>query len=171
MRRLAIFVTCAGILISGTAQAQVSRPRAGLATTFGNIDKRTGKTEKMAGGKFFCLGRKVDQKTVGVAHRWLPCGTMVLLVNIRNGRTVRAPVIDRGPYWAVPRSCSHSALGRFPGHACWKRGRAIVKARLVSRQMVFANIVDVTVPVARRLRLRGKEPVLLYVLPRGRYNW
>lgn len=164
-----VIILAAAMLVPSVAQAQM--PSVGLATVFANIDKKTGEVEKMAGEKFFCLNRKVDTKTFGVAHRWLPCGTIVLVVNIRNGRTVKAPVIDRGPYHAVPKECSRSALGRYVGHDCWKRGRTIVKARLVSRKWVHANIVDVTPPVARKLRLRGKEPVLLYALPRGRYRW
>ena len=35
-------------------------------------------------------------KTIGVAHRQLPCGTKVTLKY--RGRYVRARVIDRGPY-------------------------------------------------------------------------
>ena len=34
--------------------------------------------------------------TIGVAHKTLPCGTMVRFVY--EGRTITAPVIDRGPY-------------------------------------------------------------------------
>jgi rare lipoprotein A (peptidoglycan hydrolase) len=33
---------------------------------------------------------------VGVAHRTLPCGTKVTL--FYHGHTLRAPVVDRGPY-------------------------------------------------------------------------
>ena len=41
-------------------------------------------------------GGTLNQGTIGVAHKSLPCGTTVVL---RNGsRTVRARVIDRGPY-------------------------------------------------------------------------
>jgi rare lipoprotein A len=36
--------------------------------------------------------------TIGVAHRTLPCGTLVALY--RGGRTLVAPVIDRGPFVA-----------------------------------------------------------------------
>ncbi len=41
-------------------------------------------------------GKKLGRKTVGVAHRHLPCGTRVTLRY--RGRYVRARVIDRGPY-------------------------------------------------------------------------
>jgi hypothetical protein len=41
-------------------------------------------------------GPKVTATTLGVAHRTLPCGTLVELYY--QGRTVTVPVIDRGPY-------------------------------------------------------------------------
>jgi hypothetical protein len=49
------------------------------------------------GGPLACGGTLTDS-TLGVASKTLPCGTMV---RIRLGRrTVRVPVIDRGPYVA-----------------------------------------------------------------------
>lgn len=47
-------------------------------------------------GNRTACGKTLTTKTVGVAHRSLPCGTMVDIVY--RGRTVRVPVIDRGPY-------------------------------------------------------------------------
>ena len=41
-------------------------------------------------------GERLRRKTIGVAHRQLPCGTRVTLKY--RGRYVRARVIDRGPY-------------------------------------------------------------------------
>ena len=35
---------------------------------------------------------------MGVAHRSLPCGTLVTFRNPDNGRQITVPVIDRGPY-------------------------------------------------------------------------
>jgi rare lipoprotein A len=32
------------------------------------------------------------------AHRTLPFGTMVLITNVRNGRTVTVRIVDRGPF-------------------------------------------------------------------------
>jgi hypothetical protein len=49
-------------------------------------------------GQRTACGEAMTQTLVGVAHRTLPCGT---LVTFRwNGHTVRAPVVDRGPYVA-----------------------------------------------------------------------
>lgn len=49
-------------------------------------------------GQRTACGEAMSQHLVGVAHRTLPCGT---LVTFRwNGHTIRAPVVDRGPYVA-----------------------------------------------------------------------
>ncbi|MGX6449464.1 septal ring lytic transglycosylase RlpA family protein, partial [Patulibacter sp. S7RM1-6] len=47
-------------------------------------------------GKRTACGITLEPDTVGVAHRTLPCGTQVEVQ--RGGRTVVAPVIDRGPF-------------------------------------------------------------------------
>lgn len=47
-------------------------------------------------GNRTACGIKLTKKTVGVAHRTLPCGTRVAFAY--RGRWVRARVIDRGPY-------------------------------------------------------------------------
>jgi rare lipoprotein A (peptidoglycan hydrolase) len=41
-------------------------------------------------------GATLRHRTLGVAHKRLPCGTKVALRY--HGRTVVVPVIDRGPY-------------------------------------------------------------------------
>ncbi len=47
------------------------------------------------GGELAC-GGELTSTTMGVANKTLPCGTLVTLRY--DGRTVRVPVIDRGPY-------------------------------------------------------------------------
>ena len=47
-------------------------------------------------GNRTACGRTLGRATIGVAHKSLPCGTRVALRY--RGRTVTAPVIDRGPY-------------------------------------------------------------------------
>lgn len=47
-------------------------------------------------GNGTACGKRLSRDTLGVAHRWLPCGTMVAV--LYEGRTVMVPVIDRGPY-------------------------------------------------------------------------
>jgi peptidoglycan lytic transglycosylase len=50
-----------------------------------------------SGGSLAC-GGWLTGSTMGVANRTLPCGTLVTLRY--GGRTVRVPVVDRGPYVA-----------------------------------------------------------------------
>jgi rare lipoprotein A len=47
-------------------------------------------------GRHTACGQTLRATTVGVAHKTLPCGTLVKFVF--HGRSVVAPVIDRGPY-------------------------------------------------------------------------
>jgi rare lipoprotein A len=47
-------------------------------------------------GERTACGQRLRRKTIGVAHRRLPCGTKVTLKY--GGRFLRAKVIDRGPY-------------------------------------------------------------------------
>lgn len=49
-------------------------------------------------GNRTACGRTLTPSTIGVANKSLPCGTKVVFRY--RGRTVRAPVIDRGPYAA-----------------------------------------------------------------------
>jgi rare lipoprotein A (peptidoglycan hydrolase) len=43
-------------------------------------------------------GTVLTPNTRGVAHKTLPLGTQVRITDPRTGRSVTAPVIDRGPY-------------------------------------------------------------------------
>jgi hypothetical protein len=49
-------------------------------------------------GKRTACGQMLRTSTLGVAHRTLPCGTMVDLYY--KGRSVTVPVVDRGPFRA-----------------------------------------------------------------------
>jgi hypothetical protein len=50
------------------------------------------------GGGTMACGGSLTSATMGVANKTLPCGTLVTLRY--DGRTVRVPVVDRGPYVA-----------------------------------------------------------------------
>jgi rare lipoprotein A len=47
-------------------------------------------------GRRTACGQRLSRGLVGVAHRRLPCGTLVEIYH--RGRTVTAPVVDRGPF-------------------------------------------------------------------------
>ena len=43
-------------------------------------------------------GYAMTTELLGVAHRSLPCGTLITFRNPANGRILAVPVVDRGPY-------------------------------------------------------------------------
>jgi Lytic transglycolase len=51
-------------------------------------------------GNGTACGQTLTKGLVGVAHKTLPCGTVVEFRNPTNGRVVAAQVVDRGPYVA-----------------------------------------------------------------------
>jgi rare lipoprotein A (peptidoglycan hydrolase) len=75
-----------GVVNAKTRKALVKRMRRGVATWYG---------PGFFGNRTAC-GSRLKKKTIGVAHRKLPCGTNVTVAY--RGRFVRARVIDRGPY-------------------------------------------------------------------------
>jgi hypothetical protein len=78
---------------SGSPRAAADSPTLGvtvyrpsIATTFG---------QGFYGQRTAC-GEILKPRTLGVAHRWLPCGSRVAVYYA--GATIVVPVIDRGPY-------------------------------------------------------------------------
>jgi rare lipoprotein A len=76
-------------------------------------------------GNGTACGQKLTKELVGVAHRTLPCGTMVTFRY--NGKTVSAPVIDRGPFvagrtWDLSNGLCKLLDHCFTGTIEWKLG-------------------------------------------------
>jgi hypothetical protein len=68
-------------------------------------------------GNRTACGYAMTKTLVGVAHRTLPCGTKVTFRH--NGRVLRVPVIDRGPYVGAREYDLTAATARklgFSGH-------------------------------------------------------
>ncbi|MEZ0292617.1 MAG: septal ring lytic transglycosylase RlpA family protein [Solirubrobacteraceae bacterium] len=63
-----------------------------------NVYKRTYASMYGPGlyGNLLACGGRLSTGTLGVAHKTLPCGTKVTIK--RGNRTVRVPVVDRGPF-------------------------------------------------------------------------
>jgi hypothetical protein len=81
------------VVFGGDAEDLPSRRRAGVL----NVFRLAGASWYGGGGSLAC-GGWLTSTTMGVANRTLPCGTLVTLRY--DGRSVRVPVIDRGPYVA-----------------------------------------------------------------------
>jgi hypothetical protein len=78
-------------------------------------------------GKRTACGLAYTTTILGVAHRTLPCGTLVTFKNPSNGAVITVPVIDRGPYvagrtWDLS-GAACLALGHcYTGPIYWKFG-------------------------------------------------
>jgi len=90
-----------------------------------------------AGGNLACQPhRAVPQNEPLCAHRWLPCGTEVTVINLERHSVTQCTVADRGPFGADAES------GRWRG------------------------MIDLTPAVAKAVKLDGKDMVrLIYKLP------
>ncbi len=77
---------------AATAASADDDSQAGVATVY----KRTRATWYGMFGRTTACGVRLTRTTMGVAHKTLPCGTMVAVY--LDGRAVEVPVIDRGPY-------------------------------------------------------------------------
>lgn len=86
------------------------------------IQKATWYGPGLYGNRTAC-GQTLTKRTVGVAHRKLPCGTRVAIAH--RGRWVHAKVIDRGPFRKGYRWDLTSALAKKLGVI--KAGTAKVK--------------------------------------------
>ncbi len=117
------------------------------ATQFGHAG------DKLAGGVAPYLGRHVRPTDNGIAHRTLPMGSRVLLINPRNGRTTRTRVIDRGPFGRVSRTGKW-----YNGAPLYRRLR---RARKPIPRKGWRGCVDMTPRVRRALRHNGFEPVIV----------
>jgi hypothetical protein len=62
-----------------------------------NVYQLAGASWYGGGGSLAC-GGELTSSTLGVAHKTLPCGTLITLRY--DGRSVRVPVVDRGPFVA-----------------------------------------------------------------------
>ncbi len=73
-------------------------------------------------------GQRYTRTIMGVAHRSLPCGTLVTFRNPANGRQVTVPVIDRGPYvagrtWDMSKALCDYLDHCYTGTIEWRWGR------------------------------------------------
>jgi rare lipoprotein A len=78
---------------AGNALELGSHRRLGQMTSY-----RLAEASWYGGGGEMACGGSLTSATLGVANKTLPCGTLVTLRY--GGRSVRVPVVDRGPYVA-----------------------------------------------------------------------
>jgi len=102
----------------------------GYATLYGTPG------DPWAGGLMACTHKRVPQDKPLCAHRWLPCGTEVTVINLERNAVGSCTVADRGPFGV------EKASGRWRG------------------------VIDLTPAAARSVKLDGRDLVrLIYKLP------
>lgn len=109
--------------------------------------------ERLNDGLLACdHGRRwTDENELLVAHRTLPCGTVVVVEH--KGKRVAARVLDRGPY------------GALDADGVW-----LIKRPLdpVARDAVWRGIIDLSPGVAKAIGLRSMGMVTVWTVKAGR---
>lgn len=109
--------------------------------------------DKLAGGVAPYLGRKVRPSDNGIAHRTIPLGSEVILINPTNGNAATPRVIDRGPF------------GRRDSKGRWYNGAPIYRRALRRGEDPpedgWLACVDMTPWVQKQLGHSGRGPVIL----------
>lgn len=110
LTRRALIAALAALAVAGCAPAPVylGSPPAGVeqagtpggdrpATTLTGLASYYGKEFH---GRRTASGEPFDMDALTAAHRTLPFGTVVRVTNVRNGKSVRVRINDRGPFIA-----------------------------------------------------------------------
>ena len=132
------------LALLGTPHVATETGRAGVFGTAG---------DRLAGGPLACSGRPLGARELVCAHRTLPCGTALLVQNVRTQRVVPCLVLDRGPYGAL-----------LPN------GQFVIKKKR-RQQGTWRAVVDLAPQVAALLGITGVEPVRLYYVPGARAGY
>ena len=95
------------------------------------------------------------------ANRDLPCGTILNVKRVDNGKIARCVVADRGPYGAcTPSKKNTRACGQG---SKWINGRNFVKKKKPMNLATWRGILDMSVSLARRLGVQNRlVPVFIY---------
>ncbi len=70
-----------------------------------------------AGGDMACTHVPVPQDEPLCAHRWLPCGTEVMVLNLERPGAAFCKITDRGPYGVDPHGRWRGVIDLTPGAA------------------------------------------------------
>lgn len=95
------------------------------------------------------------------ASRDLPCGTILHVKRLDNGREARCVVADRGPYgFCTPSKKNTRACGKG---SRWINGRIFIKKQKLIKSGTWRGILDMSTALARQLGVRNRVvPVLIW---------
>src|SRR5262245_61882660 len=95
-------------------------------------------------GRESASGEIFDQRKLVAAHRSLPFGSRVLVTNLKNGRSARVRILDRGPYGRNFPECTINALSTA----------AVPRLRMLRAGQVRVNVVVLSIGHGKRVDRR-----------------
>jgi rare lipoprotein A (peptidoglycan hydrolase) len=107
----------------------------GLATRYGDPGDRLGQQ------RLSCTNKRMLPGQLVCAHRTLPCGSVVVLENPRNGQLALCQVLDRGPFGAILPDGGWGVKIRRSEPGAWR------------------GLIDLSPAVAKALGHNGRERV------------
>lgn len=120
-------------------------------------------------GKIRADGRRFRATDIHVAHRSLPLGIPVIVENMSTGQWTATTVQDRGPFGYCLHKTRHVPhCPRVPrtidrGRPCPATHRWVVRTRLRRGECgYYRGVVDLTLPVARKVGIRSFAAVRLW---------
>jgi hypothetical protein len=111
----------------------------GVTTVFSNNDKFN------PNPNLACLHRDLKTGEKALAHRTLPCGSLLKLYNLRTGKTTFARVKDRGPF------------GKY------KKNEEGLNKDINPIVGEYKSVLDITPAVQRELDHNGEDILLITV--------
>lgn len=136
--------------------AEVFHRETGIATWYG----------KELHGKKTANGEVFDMNALTAAHRTLPFGTHIRVVNLENFKSIKAIVTDRGPF--VPNRVLELSYGAARELGFVNQGVARVKLETVEPvrdpavyTVLAANYIEEDSAKALKARLKRFEPVTI----------
>lgn len=102
-------------------------------------------------GKFAANGEVFDMEAYTAAHRKLPLGSMVRVVNLNNGKSVQVRINDRGPYVAGRMLDLSHAAARELGMV--EAGTTAVQIEVIGDHRPFAPVPSTAIPLVAGMLL------------------
>jgi rare lipoprotein A (peptidoglycan hydrolase) len=117
-----------GVVVPATARPVAAAPAIGSITAPVSGWRRDPEVSWYGPGFYghrTACGKTLTTTLLGVAHKSLPCGTMVSFRNASNGRVITVPVVDRGPYvagrqWDLTAATCRAIAHCFTGPLQWR---------------------------------------------------
>ena len=142
---LGMFLSACSWVPKGTAQLDVGIEDRGVASWYGESFH----------GKQAANGELFDMEALTAAHRTLPLGSMVRVVNLANGKYLHVRITDRGPY--VNNRILDLSRGAAALLGMMEGGLSIVRVQLVGERRLAALLSSEAMGTASVALILGLE--------------